>query len=153
MVRAWDLEIRARLPEDSWWFAPLSPDTGVFDASIREVGEHRSSKANKDLRDWLSRVGLPYHSPHKFRHGNAVYGVQHSKDVADLKAVSQNLMHSSLTVTDGIYGILSTADVGKRISGLGEKLAAGAASQGDIASQIIALAEMLKKSAKVSGTK
>jgi len=71
------------------------------------------------LRDWLSRVGLLYHSPHKFRHGNAVYGVQHSKDIADLKAVSQNLMHSSLTVTDGIYGILSTADVGKRIAGLG----------------------------------
>lgn len=74
-----------------------------------------------------------------------MYGVQHSKDVADLKAVSQNLMHSSLTVTDGIYGILSSADVGKRIAGLGGKLAAGDSSLGDIASQIIALAELLKK--------
>ncbi len=147
VVREWDQEIRDKLPEESYWFAPLSPETGSFDASIREVGEHRKCRATKDLRDWLNRVGLPYHSPHKFRHGNAVYGVQHSKDVADLKAVSQNLMHSSLTVTDGIYGILSSADVGKRIAGLGGKLVAGNGSEGDIASQIIALAEMLKKSA------
>lgn len=27
----------------------------------------------KDLKDPLDRVGLPYHSPHKFRHGFAVY--------------------------------------------------------------------------------
>ncbi len=79
--------------------------------------------------------------------GNAVYSVQHAKDIADLKAVSQNLMHSSLSITDGVYGILSSADGGKRIAGLGGKLAAGQVDQGEIAGQIIALAEMLKKSA------
>lgn len=153
VVQAWDMEVRSKLSNDSYWFAPLSPDTGTFDINIREVGEHRSSRANKDLRDWLERVGLPYHSPHKFRHGNAVYGVQHSKDVADLKAVSQNLMHSSLGVTDGIYGILSSADVGKRIAGLGDKLAQGNTSQDEIAGQIIALAEMLKKPVEFFRTK
>lgn len=47
---------------------------------------------------------------------------------------------------DGVYGVLFAADVGKRIAGLGGKLAAGHGFQGDIASQIIALAEMLKNS-------
>lgn len=152
VVRAWDQEIRAKLPEDSYWFATLSPDTGSFDASIREVGEHRNSRALKDLQDWLSRVGLPYHSLHKFRHGNAVYSVQHAKDIADLKAVSQNLMHSSLSVTDGVYGILSTADVGKRIAGLGGKLAAGQVDHADIAQQLMEIAQMLKNNSHVSGT-
>ena len=82
----------------------------------------------------------------KFHHGHAVYGIQHSKDVGDLKAVSMNLMHSNLSITDGVYGVLSTADVGKRIAGLGGQLVRGDVSQGDIASQIIALAEMLKNS-------
>ena len=90
-------------------------------------------------------MGLSYHSAHKFRHGHAVYGIQHAKDVGDLKAVSMNLMHSNLSITDGVYGVLSTADVGKRIAGLGGKLAAADDCQGDIVSQIIALAEMLKK--------
>jgi site-specific recombinase XerC len=123
----------------------LSPDIGSFDASIRAVGEHRKSRALKDLQDWLSRVSLPYHSPHKFRHGNAVYSVQHSKDIADLKAVSQNLMHSSLTVTDGVYGILSSADVGKRIARLGGQDQLDSNFQEDLADQLINLGIQLKK--------
>jgi len=55
--------------------------------------------------------GLPYHSPHKFRHGHAVYVLSMAKDVAALKAVSQNLMHENLTITDGVYGVLSDTDV------------------------------------------
>jgi hypothetical protein len=39
-----------------------------------------------------------------------------------LKAVSQNLMHSNLSVTDGVYGILSESDVRGQIEKLGEKL-------------------------------
>jgi hypothetical protein len=63
--------------------------------------------------------GLPYHSPHKFRHGFAVYALKNTKDVPALKAVSQNLMHENLSVTDGIYGILSENDVRDRIATLG----------------------------------
>jgi hypothetical protein len=43
-----------------------------------------------------------------------------SQNIADLKAVIQNLMHSNLSITDGIYGILSSNGVGKKI--LGETL-------------------------------
>ena len=34
---------------------------------------------------WLKRVGLPYSSPHKFRHGHIQWGLMHSKDRAQLK--------------------------------------------------------------------
>ncbi len=66
-------------------------------------------------------VGLPYHSPHKFRQGNAVYALKLAKDIAALKAVSQNLMHSNLSITDGVYGVLSATDVREQISELGQK--------------------------------
>jgi site-specific recombinase XerC len=62
---------------------------------------------------------LPYHSPHKFRHGNAVYSIKMAKEIAGLKAVSQNLMHSNLSITDGVYGILSQIDVREQISRIG----------------------------------
>ena len=66
-----------------------------------------SSIVIRDLQKWFSKIGLLYHSPHKFRHGHAVYAIKLAKDVSALKAVSQNLMHENLNVMDGIYGILS----------------------------------------------
>jgi len=71
------------------------------------------------LKRWLSKVGLPYHSPHKFRHGHAVYALKNAKDVSALKAVSQNLMHQNLSITDGVYGILSEKDVRQQINAIG----------------------------------
>jgi hypothetical protein len=70
--------------------------------------------------------------------------LQQSKDVADLKAVSMNLMHSNLSVTDGVYGILSSADVGKRIAGLGHQLEKGQLSNNTLADQLILLGKQLK---------
>jgi site-specific recombinase XerC len=117
VVRAWDDEVRAVLPARGLWFAPLSPDTGEIDPYAISGGQ-RHCKARLDLRDWLARVRLPYHSPHKFRHGNAVYSIKRAETVADLKAVSQNLMHSNLSITDGVYGILSADDTRERIERL-----------------------------------
>jgi hypothetical protein len=42
-----------------------------------------------------------------------------AKVIAALKAVSQNLMHSNISITDGVYGILSDTDVKGQISALG----------------------------------
>ena len=86
------------------------------------LGKHRNIRARKDLQDWLGRVGLPYHSPHKFRHGHAVYALKNAKDVPALKAVSQNLMHKNLSITDGVYGILSDLDVREQIVTLGKQV-------------------------------
>lgn len=66
---------------------------------------------------------MTYHSPHKFRHGHAVYALKMAKDISALKAVSQNLMHGNLSITDGVYGILSETDVGQQIATLGDDVA------------------------------
>jgi len=119
VVRSWDEEIRAA--GSRFWFASVSPETGMIDPSVFEVGQHRGIRASKDLRCWLARVGLPYHSPHKFRHGHAVYAIKNARTISALKAISQNLMHSSLKITDGVYGVLSDLDVQSEISSLGKK--------------------------------
>jgi integrase len=104
------------------WFAQVSPAMAKIIPDAKRAGEHRSSIATRDLKNWLKKVGLPYHSPHKFRHGHAVYALKNAKDVSALKAVSQNLMHENLTITDGVYGILSETDVRHQITTLGELL-------------------------------
>jgi hypothetical protein len=37
-------------------------------------------------------------------------------DISALKAVSQNLMHSNISITDGVYGILSDIDIRGQIA-------------------------------------
>ena len=68
-------------------------------------------------------IGFTYRSPLKFRHGHAVYALKMAKDVSALKAVSQNLMHENLSITDGVYGVLSETDVRQQIATLGNGVA------------------------------
>ena len=48
-----------------------------------------------------------------------MYSLKMAKDIQALKAVSQNLMHSNISITDGVYGILSDNDVKGQIATLG----------------------------------
>lgn len=107
------------------------------------IGEHRHSRARKSLKAWLSKVGLPYQKPHSFRHGHAVYGIQQSKDLSDLKAISMNLMHENLQVTDGVYGIFSNVDVQMKIAGL-ENNSSGIKSNDEIISMLNKLVDEIK---------
>jgi len=116
VVKDWDSLVRSELHDNALWFACLSPKTRSFDKTIIKAGANRRSRAYKDLKDWLDRVGLPFHSPHKFRHGFAVYALKLAKDIGELKAISQNLMHANISTTDGIYGILSNDDKKKLLS-------------------------------------
>ena len=70
---------------------------------------------------WLKRVGLPYSSPHKFRHGHIQWGLMHSKDRAQFKAISENVMHSNTRITDEIYSNLKEAEIKSRILSLGDR--------------------------------
>lgn len=45
----------------------------------------------------------------------------HADDIGQLKAISQNLMHANISITDGIYGGLSDSDIKKQITSLTEK--------------------------------
>jgi hypothetical protein len=74
-----------------------------------------------DLRDLCKLAGVEYKSAHKFRHGNAVYSLKLCKNLEELKSVSQNLMHSNVGITDGIYGKLVEDDVHNTILGLARK--------------------------------
>ena len=122
IVREWDKYVRSVCNNDGLWFAQISPDTGEIVPGALRAGEYRASIATRDLKQWLKKVNLPYHSPHKFRHGNAVYALKMAKDIPALKAVSQNLMHSNISITDGVYGILSDNDVRGQIAALGQKI-------------------------------
>lgn len=59
--------------------------------------------------------------------------------MAEFKAVSQNLMHASLTITDGVYGVLTGIDVQSTIAGL------TGAVQGDQQAVIAMLESLLAK--------
>jgi integrase len=119
IVQAWDKEVRLLLPENGFWFAPLSPDLREIDQTRLTIGEHREDNARKNIKRWLDKVGLPYHSPHKFRHGHIHYGMNRSKSIADYKAVSLNVMHASMEITDQFYSVQNDSEVKNRIDGLG----------------------------------
>jgi integrase len=120
VIRSWDREVRLVNPA-GLWFAKLATETEEILTGNHEAGEHRHTRARKDLKVWLDKVSLPYHSPHKFRHGHAVYLIKQAKNIRALKAISQNLMHANLSITDGVYGILSEQDVRNQIINMGEK--------------------------------
>jgi integrase len=119
VVSDWDREVRSILPDNGFWFAPLCQDTGEIDPSCTFIGDYRTSLARRDLKEWLRKVGLPYHAPHKFRHGFTHYGRDNAKSIADFKAVSENLMHASMGITDVVYSQMNDDEIGNRIGLLG----------------------------------
>ncbi len=121
VVKEWDDTVRLILPNEGLWFAPMVPETGEINRVVKKIDYDRNSKVRKDLREWMKKVGLAYHSPHKFRHGHAVYGLKNAKDIVAFKAVSQNLMHANLSITDGLYAMLSDNDVKNQIAALGQQ--------------------------------
>ena len=95
------------------------------------------------VRDWDSEFRSVLHSPHKFRHGHAVYALKLAKNIAELKAVSQNLMHANISTTDGVYGMLSETDIREQISALGERIVKG--NNNDISTLIELVKQMEKR--------
>jgi len=100
------------------WYTPIISQWGEQTLSPDTPGENRNLAVSKRMRKLFDYAGLPYKSPHKFRHGHAVYALQHAKTMADYKAVSMNLMHEDIRVTDGIYAPLAGNDIQQRIAGL-----------------------------------
>jgi hypothetical protein len=78
----------------------------------------RNDNFRRDLLQLCTAADVRYRSAHKFRNGNAVYGLKRSKNMETFKAVSQNLMHANMGITDGIYGNLVEDDVHKVITSL-----------------------------------
>ena len=110
---------RAQFPVTALWW-PLIDFEGFALLETHHVVASRTKYLRDDLRELCERADLPYLSPHKFRHGHVMWARRHARDMDDLKAISQNVMHSSVTITDGVYGNFDGADVKNIIARLGQ---------------------------------
>lgn len=118
VVEQWDAIVRPQLPPSAAWYTPLISRWGEQTLSSDPPGANRHQAVTKRMRKLFEAAGAPYQSPHKFRHGHAVYALQHAQTMADYKAVSMNLMHADIRVTDSIYAPLASEEVRRRIAGL-----------------------------------
>lgn len=109
VVSEWDREVRANLPITANWYPVLDP-WGDLQDKVR-VSTNGRVEIRKALLSLCKKAGVPYLSSHKFRHGHAVYALKKASSMAQMKAISQNLMHSNMGITDGIYGRLVKDDV------------------------------------------
>lgn len=127
VIHAWDQRVR-RLPVSALWYATLTSD-GMALTGVDRAFEGRNNAIERDVRLICQRAGVPYLSPHKLRHGHVVYAIKLAQTMAQMKAISQNVMHSSLVITDKVYGNLMGDDVGEIITHLGHQ------TSGDILQQ------------------
>lgn len=122
VVKVWDVYMRS-LPGKAYnWYPALShPENGNAPTFGLLKGSYtgRAEAFKQGLKQLCTRAGVEYKSPHKIRHGHGVYGVKKAKDIAQLKAISQNLMHANIGITDGIYGKLAEEDLAEILSTFG----------------------------------
>lgn len=118
VVASWHARlIAARLTPNALWYSNLSRDGMTF-IPTTHVSVERYHMVSDDIRMICQKAEVPYLSAHKVRHGHTVYGLKRAKTVAQLKAISQNIMHASIVTTDQIYGRLVNDDVQDIISSL-----------------------------------
>lgn len=118
IVGEWDKFICANSNSDSSWYPPIQNNWGDQELSDNPPGKSRNQRLNKRLRILFDKAQLPYKSAHKFRRGFTVYGIKRAPDIASYKAVSLNLGHSSIIITEQYYATLSEDDVKSRIDSL-----------------------------------
>jgi integrase len=134
VVQRWDGHVRETLPPTAMWCPPVGHTWGDQSLTADRPGANRHIAINKRLRLLFSLADLPPQSPHKFRHGHAVWALQHARTMADYKAISQNLMHSDIRVTDGIYAPLLGNEVQQRVAGLASQASHPLPTDGDLVS-------------------
>lgn len=125
VVEEWDAFVRARLDAPAPWYPVISQSFGRQSLTDRAPGRFRNRDFGRRIQRLFDLAGLPPMTPHKFRHGHAVHGLNLAKDMGDLKAISMNLMHSSISITDSIYAVFSDKDTQGRIAQLGQAGPAG----------------------------
>ena len=119
VVCQWDAYVRQHLSESAMWFAQLIGQWGEQRIATGGMpADSRGNHFNRRLKTLLIKAGVVPRSSHKFRHGHAVFGLQHARSLADYKAISQNLMHENIQITDGIYADLVGGEVKSRVTGL-----------------------------------
>lgn len=113
VVTAWDAFVRSMLPSECMWYAGLDGTGKNLDP---QRSQHTTSRCRRGtvaagLRDLCKRAEIPYRSPHKLRHGHARYAIALARTIAEFKAISQNLMHADVTVTDSLYNVMHSREL------------------------------------------
>jgi integrase len=108
---------RPQLAPGALWYATLSRDGTRFTGKTK-AGKDISSAVAADLKLFCDRADIPYPSPHSLRHDHALFALDRATSIAAAKAISQNLMHDSLTTTEKIYGKLNRDNVRRHIASL-----------------------------------
>jgi integrase len=124
IVTAWDAYMRKLKRDDLNWYPSLIVagnycGEGVAPGLLTGKYTGRVEAFKRGLKQLCERAEVSYKSPHKIRHGFGVYGVKKAKDIAQLKAISQNLMHANIGITDGIYGKLAEEDLAEILKDFG----------------------------------
>jgi len=124
IVTEWDSYMRSFKRDDLNWYPALVKfgnysGEGITPGLLGEKYTGRKTAFVQGLKELCNRANVSYKSPHKIRHGHGVYGVKKSKDIAQLKAISQNLMHANIGITDGIYGKLAEDDLAEILKDFG----------------------------------
>jgi len=119
-VRLWDDIVRPAQKPEAVWYARLNYRTAAitFDKDT-SPNVRRRWAATMALKSLCEDAEVDYRSPHKLRHGHAVHALKRARTVGEFKAISQNLMHADLRITDSVYGVLTDNDVRDTIAGLG----------------------------------
>ncbi|MGB7537773.1 MAG: hypothetical protein WBM17_04470, partial [Anaerolineales bacterium] len=149
VVAKWDEFIRGRMPPTAMWYTPIINRWGEQTPSPDPPGVHRHTAIAKRMRILFPLAGIPYKSPHKFRHGHAVYALQHAKTMADYKAISQNLMHNDIRLTDSIYAPLLGDEIRSRIRSLTGDSPSSEKVDGDLAALLGKLSKKDRRQALV----
>jgi hypothetical protein len=140
-VASWDAFVRSRLTRTAMWYPPIISQWGEQELSPDPPGRHRNVSLARRMHKLFEAARLPYKSPHKFRHGHAVYALRHARTMADYKAVSMNLMHNDIRVTDSIYAPLASNEVQRRISDLTGDVTDNGTVDSDLAAFIASLSD------------
>lgn len=123
VVTDWDHYVRSKLPQTAPWYPVLDVEdlrTGKYMVSQRVPGKFRHQLINRNMKALFKLAGMAPLSVHKFRHGFALYGLSMAQNIGDLKAVSMNLMHSNMGITDGIYAVPDYENIRATIANLGK---------------------------------
>ena len=117
VCKQWDRRVQT-LPREALWYSTLTTD-GMNLKATTKAYQGRNNVIECDVRLICERAGVPYQSPHKLRHGHVVHALKQAHNMAELKAISQNIMHASVVITDQVYGKLVNDNVRDVISNLG----------------------------------
>jgi site-specific recombinase XerD len=118
VVQKWDAFVRRQCPPTFPWYAPIDAKWGEHTISKKEPGRNREVALAKRIRLLYSIAGLPYKNPHQFRHGYATYGLAHCRTMLEYQALSRNLMHANIAITDKIYAHLEEQERAKILTNL-----------------------------------